>query len=375
MHWPFCRAKCPYCDFNSHVRRSVDHDRWRRALLAELDQVARLAPERRLRSIFFGGGTPSLAEPATVAAVVERAARRWPFEPGIEITLEANPNSAEAAKFRAFAQAGVNRISLGVQSLRDDALAFLGRVHDAGEARRAVEAALASVPRVSVDLIYARPGQSVRDWRRELREAVALGPGHLSAYQLTIEPGTRFHTLQRTGRLAMPDQDLQAALFEVTQEELSGAGFVRYEVSNHARPGEECRHNLVYWRYGTYAGIGPGAHGRLAGNGVRLATVAERLPERWLRRVEKHGHGIVAEEPIGPREQALEYLLVGLRLAEGVDLARLARLAGGEPASVLDVEQVARFRSSGLIEIAEGRLRVGERGVNVLDWLLARIVR
>jgi len=375
VHWPFCLAKCPYCDFNSHVRRSVDHDRFRRALLSELDHAAALAPGRRLRSIFFGGGTPSLMAPETVAAVIERASRHWPFEPGIEITLEANPGSVEVAKFRALADAGVNRASLGVQSLDDGALRFLGRIHDAREARRGVETALACFARVSLDLIYARPQQTAAAWRRELREAVALGTGHISAYQLTIEPGTRFWTLHRSGRLAMPDPEEQAELFELTGVELARAGFRRYEVSNHARPGEECQHNLVYWRYGEYAGIGPGAHGRLAGPGGRIATRTERLPERWLRRVESCGHGIVEAQPVPPREQALEYLLVGLRLAEGIDLGRLARLAGGDTADLLDAEAVDRFCGDGLLARRDGRLRVTAQGLLLLDSLLARILR
>ncbi len=375
VHWPFCLAKCPYCDFNSHVRDAVDHARFRRALLSELDHAAALAPGRRLRSIFFGGGTPSLMAPETVAAVIEHASRPWPFEPGIEITLEANPGSVEVAKFRALADAGVNRVSLGVQSLDDGALRFLGRIHDAREARRAVETALACFSRASLDLIYARPGQTAAVWRRELREAVALGTGHISAYQLTIEPGTRFWPLHRSGRLTMPDPEEQAALFELTGAELERAGFHRYEVSNHARPGEECRHNLVYWRYGEYAGIGPGAHGRLAGPLARIATRTERLPERWLRRVEALGHGIVEEQPVPPRDQALEYLLVGLRLAEGVDLGRLARLAGGDTADLLDSEAVNRFCGDGLLACRDGRLRATGQGLLLLDGLLARILR
>lgn len=375
MHWPFCAAKCPYCDFNSHVRRAIDHARWRRALLAELDHMAARIGGRRLRSVFFGGGTPSLMAPETVAALLERAAEHWVFGPEVEVTLEANPGSVDVAHFRAFRAAGVNRVSLGIQSLDDAALRFLGRLHDAAAARQAVATALACFSRVSLDLIYARPEQTVASWRRELRAAVALGPGHISAYQLTIEPGTHFHTLHRTGQLILPDEDVQAALFEATKEELSAAGFARYEVSNHARPGEECRHNLVYWRYGEYAGIGPGAHGRLRLAGGRLATVTERLPERWLRKVEAEGHGIVDETVLAAHEQALEYLLLGLRLTEGIDLRRLAQLAGGNAARVLDFEAVAACRALGLLASDGERLRVTERGLLALDRLLAQIAR
>jgi oxygen-independent coproporphyrinogen-3 oxidase len=375
VHWPFCLAKCPYCDFNSHVREAVDHARFRRALLTELAQFAERAPGRRLRSIFFGGGTPSLMPPETVAAVIEQASRHWRFEPGIEITLEANPGSVDVARFRAFAASGVNRMSLGVQALDDTVLRFLGRLHDAADARRAVEAALRCFARVSVDLIYARPGQTLAAWRRELREAVALGPRHISAYQLTIEPGTRFWTLHQTGRLTLPDGEVQAALFELTASELARAGLSRYEVSNHAAPGEECRHNLVYWRYGEYVGIGPGAHGRFVGPEGRLATRTERLPERWLRQVERRGHGVVEEQLVPPRTQALEYVLVGLRLAEGLDLARVVELAGGDGDDLLDAEAIDALCRDGLLERQGDWLRASEQGLLLLDSLLARIVR
>ncbi|GBD44612.1 Oxygen-independent coproporphyrinogen-III oxidase-like protein YqeR [bacterium HR40] len=374
VHWPFCLAKCPYCDFNSHVRQGVAQERFRRALLAELDHFAARTPGRRLRSIFFGGGTPSLMPPETVAAVIERAEMHWPFEGQIEITLEANPSSVETAKFRALASAGVNRVSLGVQSLDDLALRFLGRLHDAAEARRAVETALSCFSRVNLDLICGRPGQTVEAWRSELRQALAFGTGHLSCYQLTIEPGTRFFTLWRRGELALPCEERQAELWLATEEEAARAGLFRYEVSNHARPGEECRHNLVYWRYGEYVGIGPGAHGRLCWAGSRVATRTERLPERWLSRVERQGHGTVEEEQLSPRAQALEYLLLALRLAEGVDLHRLAALAGGHALSFLDVGAIERYAAAGLLELRGEKLRASPRGMLMLDRLLVDIL-
>ena len=286
VHWPFCASKCPYCDFNSHVRAEIDEARWRAALVRELDHFAALAPGRTVTSIFFGGGTPSLMAPATVAAVIERTANHWRLAGDVEITLEANPTSVEAGRFAGYRDAGVNRVSLGVQSLDDRALGFLGRGHDAAEARAAVAVAHARFPRVSFDLIYARPGQSPAAWRRELAEALQIAGEHLSLYQLTLEPGTAFHARAARGALALPGGDAAAALYDVTQEVLEGAGLPAYEISNHAVPGAESRHNLTYWRSGDYLGVGPGAHGRLTGGGAVLAIAQTRSPERWLAAVE-----------------------------------------------------------------------------------------
>jgi putative oxygen-independent coproporphyrinogen III oxidase len=374
LHWPFCRAKCPYCDFNSHVRSGVDEGRWRRALLAELARHAAETPGRRLGSIFIGGGTPSLMPPATVAAVIAAALDHWPPAGPVEITLEANPTSVEAGRLRDFRAAGVDRVSLGVQALEPAALRFLGREHGVAEAQAALELALATFPRVSFDLIYARPGQSVVAWRAELARALALGAGHLSLYQLTIEPGTRFHTLHAAGRLTVPDDETQALLWEATQELTEAAGLTAYEVSNHARPGEPCRHNLAYWRSGEWLGIGPGAHGRLELGGQRLATEAIRLPEAWLRAVERGGSGERARTPLSPADQLTELLLMGLRLAEGVPLDRLERLRAEAPPGTLDLAALDRFRAAGLLVRAAGRLAATPAGRQRLSTLLGRLL-
>ena len=366
VHWPFCVSKCPYCDFNSHVRESVDQQAWREALLADLAHEAAHTPGRRLTSIFFGGGTPSLMPPATVAALIEAAEGLWGFAPDIEITLEANPSSVEAARFADLARAGVNRVSLGVQSLREEALDFLGRAHGVDEALMAIGTAQSLFRRVSIDLIYARPGQSAADWEAELGEALAFGLGHLSLYQLTIEPGTRFATLAAKGDLVPADSDESAALYELTQEMAAAAGLPAYEISNHARPGEESRHNLTYWRYGAYAGIGPGAHGRRGGT----ATQRHRKPENWQSAVARNGHGIVEETPIEPADQATEALLMGLRLGEGVDMKRLAVLGGRDP---LDRAAVDRLAGQGLLSADNDRLRATPAGMLVLDAVLAEI--
>lgn len=374
LHWPFCRAKCPYCDFNSHVREAVDEARWRDALLAELARHAAETSGRRLGSIFVGGGTPSLMPPATLAAVLAAAHDHWPPRGPVEITLEANPTSVEAGRLRDFRAAGVNRVSLGVQALEPTALAFLGRAHGVAEAVFALELARATFPRVSFDLIYARPGQSVAAWRAELARALALGADHLSLYQLTIEPGTRFHTLHAAGRLALPDDETQAQLWEVTQELTEAAGLVAYEVSNHARPGAECRHNLIYWRSGEWLGIGPGAHGRLELGGQRLATEAIRLPEAWLRAVERRGSGERLRTPLGAADQLAELLLMGLRLAEGVPLERLERLAAETPPGSLDRVALERLCAAGLLTRAGGRLAATAAGRPRLSALLARLL-
>jgi oxygen-independent coproporphyrinogen-3 oxidase len=323
FHWPFCRSKCPYCDFNSHVRDDVDATRWTRALMRDLERQAELTAGRAVGSVFFGGGTPSLMPTETVAALLDGVRSHWALMADAEITLEANPNSAEAERFRAFAAAGVNRLSLGVQALDPEALRFLGRAHDRNEAIAAIEQARATFPQFSFDLIYARPGQSSAAWRRELDEALTLAGEHLSLYQLTIEPGTAFATLARRGELVPPEEDSTAALFEITQERLAAAGLPAYEISNHARPGAECRHNLAYWRYQDYAGIGPGAHGRLALGGTKYATRQYRFPEKWLTAVETNGSGIEETAAIDRATTVEEMLMMGLRLVEGVSRARL----------------------------------------------------
>ena len=374
LHWPFCRAKCPYCDFNSHVRSAVDEARWRRALLAELARHAAETPGRRLGSVFIGGGTPSLLPPETVAALLTAACRHWPPAGPLEVTLEANPTSVEAGKLRAFRAAGVDRVSLGVQALEPAALTFLGRAHGVAEALAALELALATFPRVSFDLIYARPGQTVAAWRAELARALALGTGHLSLYQLTIEPGTRFHTLHAAGRLTLPDDETQALLWEATQELTEATGLIAYEVANHARPGAECRHNLVYWRSGEWLGIGPGAHGRLELAGQRLATEAIRLPEAWLAAVERRGSGERTRSALRPAEQLTELLLMGLRLAEGVPLDRLERLHALAPPGCLDRALLERCCAAGLLVRTDGRLVASPAGRQRLSALLARLL-
>lgn len=328
IHWPFCRSKCPYCDFNSHVRAGIDAARWTRALLSEVDHQAALVPHREVQSIFFGGGTPSLMPPQTAAALIERVRRRWLLSGGAEITLEANPNSAEAERFRGFAEAGVNRLSVGVQALHDVSLRFLGRRHNRVEVLAAIAEARAHFDRFSFDLIYALPGQSAAAWGRELDEALSLAGDHLSLYQLTIEPGTTFAALRARGGLAMPDEEMAAELYELTQERLSAWGLPAYEISNHARPGAECRHNLAYWRYHDYVGVGPGAHGRISRAGRRYATAQLRAPETWLAAVEATGNGIAQTAVIDRDTQIQEMLMMGLRLTGGVDRRRLEALIG-----------------------------------------------
>jgi len=361
VHWPFCVSKCPYCDFNSHVRESVDQARWRDALLADLAHEAAETRGMRLGSIFFGGGTPSLMPPATVAALIAAAEDHWGFAPDIEITLEANPSSVEAARFADLAAAGVNRVSLGLQSLDDTALRFLGRAHDVAEGLAALDTAQAVFGRVSFDLIYALPGQSEAAWQAELGRALGFGTSHLSLYQLTIEPGTRFAALAAKGQLIPADPDESAALYELTQEMAEAAGLPAYEISNHARPGAESRHNLAYWRYRPYAGVGPGAHGRRNGR----ATQRHRKPENWLNALAQSGHGIAGEQEIGAREARVEALLMGLRLAEGV-------ACGPED---LDMAAVGRLATQGLVAFDGTRLRASPRGMLLLDAILAEVVK
>lgn len=370
IHWPFCVSKCPYCDFNSHVREGVDQAQWRAALLADLAHEAALTPGRTLGSIFFGGGTPSLMPPATVAALLDAAGRHWSFAPDMEITLEANPSSVEAARFADIAAAGVNRVSLGLQALDDAALRFLGRAHGVEEGLAALETAQKAFRRVSFDLIYARPGQSLDDWEAELARALSFGTSHLSLYQLTIEPGTRFATLAAQGKLAEVDPDHGADLFELTRVQTAAAGLPAYEISNHARPGEESRHNLTYWRYGDYVGVGPGAHGRRGG----LATFRRKKPENWLTAIDRNGHGIESETPLDSRDRAREALLMGLRLAEGVDLERIGALSGVPAGELTNADAIALLQRQGLAEQSDPRLRVTDAGMLVLDRILAEIV-
>ena len=370
IHWPFCLAKCPYCDFNSHVRDSVDHGLWERALLADLRHEAEVAGGEPLDSVFFGGGTPSLMPPALVERLLVEAERLWGFASGVEITLEGNPSSVEAKNYAALASAGINRASLGIQALDDETLNFLGRLHDADEGLAALEVAQEHFARVSFDLIYARPGQTVEDWRGELLRALGLGTTHLSLYQLTIEPGTRFETMVRRGHFQPLDDDACADLFALTREITASLGLPAYEVSNHAVPGEESRHNLAYWRYGDYAGIGPGAHGRRGG----AATVRHRKPENWLEAIDRQGQGIVGERPLAIREQASEALLMGLRLGEGIDLADLSHRFALPSADLCDEAKLDFYTAQGLCWRHGSRIGVTDAGIPLLDGLLGELV-
>ena len=369
IHWPFCAAKCPYCDFNSHVRhRPVDQPRFAAALAREMATLRRRTGPRTVTSIFLGGGTPSLMEPGTVGAVLEAVAANWTVPADIEITLEANPSSVEAARFRGYRAAGVNRVSLGVQALNDPDLRFLGRLHDVGQALHAIRLARETFPRLSFDLIYARPGQTVEAWTAELERAIGHAADHLSLYQLTIEEGTAFHALHAAGRLDVPDPEHAAALYAATQEVTEARGLPAYEISNHAVPGAESRHNLVYWRYGEYVGIGPGAHGRFVEDGRRHVTFTERIPETWLNLVEARGHGVTGGEVLTREQEADEFLLMGLRLAEGIDVARYEALAGRP----LSSRRIGVLQEERLIEpIGNSRLRATASGMIVLDAVVA----
>lgn len=374
VHWPFCLAKCPYCDFNSHVRERIDQGRFAAALRTELAWEAGRLGRRTLTSIFFGGGTPSLMAPETVAALIDDARRLFDAQGEVEITLEANPTSVEAGRLAGFRDAGVNRISMGIQSLRAEPLRALGRQHSVGQAIAALETARRLFSRVSFDLIYARPGQTLADWRAELGEALALANDHLSLYQLTIEPGTAYAALHRRGELVLPDGDLAAALYDATAEEAGRFGLLAYEVSNYARPGSESRHNLSYWRYGDYAGIGPGAHGRVSLGGQLLATRRHRAPEPWAERVEAVGHGTTHEEPVAPVERAREALLMGLRLAEGIDEAWFAARTGIALLAAVDGDVLGQAIEEEYLVRAEGRLRALPEGRKRLDALLGALV-
>ncbi|MEJ7934584.1 radical SAM family heme chaperone HemW [Sphingobium sp. AN558] len=370
VHWPFCVSKCPYCDFNSHVRAEIDMDGWRDALLADLAHEATLTGGRPLASIFFGGGTPSLMPPAIVAALIEAASRHWRPVPDMEITLEANPSSVEAARFADLAAAGVNRVSLGLQALDDGALHFLGRAHDVREGLAALDIAQSVFARVNFDLIYARPGQSEADWEAELAQGLSFGTGHLSLYQLTIEPGTRFATLVAQGKFTPADPDRGATLYELTQAMTGAAGIPAYEISNHARPGEQSRHNLTYWRYGDYAGVGPGAHGRRGG----VATLRHKKPENWIGAVVRNGHGLQSEDALPNEDRAREALLMGLRLAEGVDLSRIANLSDMPVDALVDAASVEQLATLGLLHRQDRHLTISPAGMLLLDAILPKVV-
>ncbi len=373
VHWPFCAAKCPYCDFNSHVRHQPpDQARFARAFEAELASMRAQSGARTVTSVFLGGGTPSLMEPRTVGAILDAIAANWTVPAGIEVTLEANPSSVEAERFRGYRAAGVNRVSLGVQALNDRDLKFLGRLHNVEEALKAIELARATFPRLSFDLIYARPGQTLEDWEAELRQAIDHAADHLSLYQLTIEEGTPFFALHAAKKFQIPDADTAADLYQLTQEVTAAHGLPAYEISNHARPGAESRHNLTYWRYGEYVGVGPGAHGRFIAEGTRTVTMAERHPERWLALVEQQGHGVADGEELTRDEEADEFLLMGLRLVEGLDLVRYAELAGRP----LPQERIEILQSEGLVApIGNSRLRATPAGMIVLDAVVADLAR
>ena len=369
VHWPFCLSKCPYCDFNSHVRHGgIDETRFLRAYEIEIAAIAARAPNRIVSSIFFGGGTPSLMQPSSVGAILNCIGKHWTVARDVEVTLEANPTSVEATRFRGYRTAGVNRVSLGVQALDDASLRELGRRHTAQEALDAVAVARAIFERYSFDLIYARPQQTTDAWAAELKRAIAEAAEHLSLYQLTIEPDTPFFGLHKAGKLKVPDEDLARDLYDLTQIICSDAGLPAYEVSNHARVGAECRHNLVYWRGHDYAGVGPGAHGRLTTDGRRVATATEKRPEAWLMRVEESGTGLIVEEKLTSGEAADEYLLMGLRLAEGIDPARYSALSG----RALNPKRISILREEGAVETtADGRLRVTQSGFPLLDAVVA----
>ena len=369
VHWPFCASKCPYCDFNSHVHRGpFDEDGYVKAYEREIAHAAALAPGRVVQSIFFGGGTPSLMSPNATGRIIDAIAQHWTVEPRAEITLEANPTSVEVDRFKGFRTAGVNRVSLGVQSLREGPLAELGRRHSVEEAVAAVRIAQSVFERSSFDIIYARPKQTLEDWEDELKEALWLAKGHISLYQLTIEQGTRYFDLHQAGKLLMPNEDLAADFYELTQELTAAAGLPAYEISNHARPGQESQHNLLYWRYGEYAGIGPGAHGRLMINNQRHATAAEKMPFDWQKRVNNSGHGMVVDDVLTWEEQGDEFLVMGLRLKEGISPSRFTAISGRQ----ISARQIDALKGYGFVEtLPNGNIRVTDRGWPVLDAVVA----
>jgi oxygen-independent coproporphyrinogen-3 oxidase len=371
VHWPFCAAKCPYCDFNSHVRVAIDEDGWVDGIVSELEWIAvHQTAHPVVETIFFGGGTPSLMRGASVGRVLQKIAALWPMGNGTEITLEANPASADAARFADYRAAGVNRVSLGVQALNDSDLKRLGRLHDVAEAKAALALAMANFDRVSLDLIYARPDQTDAQWRSELKQALAFGTDHLSLYQLTIEPETPYALLHKNGQLRIPDEDLAAGLYETTQELTEAAGLPAYEVSNHARPGQESRHNLIYWRYGDYAGVGPGAHGRLDLNGMRTATAATKLPERWRDQVRRTGHGFADLTRVSNEEAAREHLLMNLRLSEGLDLDAYEKRWGAG----LDAAKIAALTEQGFLALKDGKLTATPNGRLLLNRVIEALI-
>jgi putative oxygen-independent coproporphyrinogen III oxidase len=374
VHWPFCRAKCPYCDFNSHVREAIDQDRWRAALLTELAHYAAQTPERTVTSLFFGGGTPSLMEPETTAAVIAAVKLHWATAEDLEITLEANPTSVEIERFRGFRDAGVNRVSIGVQALDDQVLKFLGRQHSSAEAIRALEIGRRTFPRLSFDLIYARPGQSLEAWQDELSTALDLANSHLSLYQLTIEPGTAFEQRVARGDFQILPEEQQATLFDWTAARLERAGLPAYEISNHARPGDESRHNLTYWRYGDYVGVGPGAHGRLTLDGKKLATRQHRAPEAWLEAVERAGHATRQRDEVAPAARLQEMVMMGLRLAEGIPAARFVAETGTDVGAALDGKALKRLIEGGFLTLQDDRLRATKEGRARLDAVLGNLL-
>ena len=372
VHWPFCAAKCPYCDFNSHVRSAIDEEGWVAAIGRELEWTAKAQGEDRpiVETIFFGGGTPSLMSGKSTARILDKIARGWRMANDVEITLEANPASADAARFADYRAAGVNRLSLGVQALNDTDLKALGRLHNAEEAKAALALAMRNFDRVSLDLIYARPNQSDAAWREELKQAISFGTDHLSLYQLTIEPETPFALLHKNGALVIPDEDVAAGLYETTQELTEAAGLPAYEISNHARPGSESRHNLIYWRYGDYAGVGPGAHGRLSLKGRRMATATQRLPERWQDAVTKTGRAFAEVVAVSDADAAREHLLMNLRLAEGIDLAAYEKRWGARP----NAEKIAGLSDQGLLTLAGEILTATPRGRLLLNAVISKLL-
>lgn len=373
VHWPFCAAKCPYCDFNSHVRhQKIDEERFAAAFARELATMRARTGPREVTSIFLGGGTPSLMKPDTVGAVLEAIAANWTVPDGIEVTLEANPSSVEASRFKGYRAAGINRVSLGVQALNNADLRFLGRLHDVDQALGAIRLARETFPRLSFDLIYARPNQTLDAWEKELDAAIGHAADHLSLYQLTIEEGTRFHALHAAGKFSVPDPDHAADLYRLTQEVTAARGLPAYEISNHARPGAESRHNLVYWRYGEYVGVGPGAHGRFIEDGRRIVTFTEKMPETWANLVEAKGHGVIGGETLTRSEEADEFLLMGLRLTEGIDLARYEQLSGRP----LSSRRIQTLQEENLVApVGNSRLRATSTGMIVLDAVVADLAR
>jgi putative oxygen-independent coproporphyrinogen III oxidase len=373
IHWPFCVSKCPYCDFNSHVRKAIDEQLWQEALLTELKHVSQQTQGRRLTSIFFGGGTPSLMPAKTVEKLIAAAATYWTPASDLEITLEANPNSVDLKKFQDFKQAGVNRLSMGIQSLREKDLAFLGRSHGRAEALQALKVAQKIFDSYSFDLIYARPTQTIDEWEDELQEALSYARGHLSLYQLTIEPGTAFYTAYTRGDWQLPSEDVSLALYETTADLLSQKGFEAYEVSNYAQPGFACRHNLTYWRYEDFAAIGPGAHGRLTLENKRYATKCLRAPETWLQAIHQSGHGVETIEELSSHDQLVELILMGLRLKEGIALSRFEEVSGNAFQKTLDQEKVALLQEQNLLNVTDSHLKATFKGTLVLNYLVGKI--